>query len=182
MFWIRTEKLGSMYLLGFMICFTTTWCNFFWNYILVKGVNCSSLQNAKCALAVSTSLSPWLGKGYICVKILQYVFSLSSRSILGIKPSFSMTYRQFWGHRQEDRGDKQTQIREMRKACSPVFTFVLVTLWVCALFISPSICFFISILFFCPLDFGSPDFYLKKRENDGFVYCSCVCLRVHSPP
>lgn len=94
-----------------------------------------------------------------------FLSSLSSRSILGIKPSFSMTYRQFWGHRQEDRGDKQTQIREMRKACSPVFTFVLVTLWVCALFISPSICFFISILFFCPLDFGSPDFLLKKKEK-----------------
>lgn len=104
-----------------------------------------------------------------------FLSSLSSRSILGIKPSFSMTYRQFWGHRQEDRGDKQTQIREMRKACSPVFTFVLVTLWVCALFISPSICFFISILFFCPLDFGSPDFYLKKKRKWWFCLL-LLCL------
>lgn len=91
-----------------------------------------------------------------------FLSSLSSTSILGIKPSFSMTYRQFWGHRQEDRGDKQTQIREMRKACSPVFTFVLVTLWVCALFISPSICFF---YFSAPWTLVLLIFIKKKREK-----------------
>lgn len=124
-------------------------------FIFTKCQMCSSCKHAPLAMVGQ--------RIHLCKDPpVRFLSSLSSRSILGIKPSFSMTYRQFWGHRQEDRGDKKTQIREMRKACSPVFTFVLVTLWVCALFISLSICFFISILVFCPLDFGSPDFYLKK--------------------